>query len=339
MGVSERSEPPVSEEEALLALDALEPDEQADAELRLGTFAAALAMRADALAEAVASSPPDDLRAEVLAGALARRAGGRPADRPEAAQPVEAFRQTVDDLHALLRELSPAEWLRQAHADHGRVRDVVAHLVGVEELALGWVGDQSPDGSDAGVDHVAATRGAVEALADEPVEALVVRWYGLARELADASAAAPPDRPLLAHDLPTDVEGLMLLRTFELWAHTQDICAATARPRPELDTARMALMSARLVAALPFAMALRGTSRSGRSVHLVLSGAAGGSYLVPLAAGEDPGVPEATIVTDVVDLCRAAARRLPLDELTAVVDGDRELAGLVLASADAFARD
>jgi uncharacterized protein (TIGR03083 family) len=219
------------------------------------------------------------------------------------------------------------------------VRDVVAHLVGVEELALGWVGDEPPAGSDVGVDHVAATRVAVDVLADEPVEALVARWYGLARDLAEACASAPPGHPVVAHDLPTDVEGLLLLRTFELWAHTQDICGATGRPRPELDTARMALMSTRLVAALPFAMALRGTSRSGKSVHLVLTGAAGGSFVVPMAVGEDPRVPDATIVTDAVDLCRVAARRLPLDELSAVVDGDHELAGLVLASADAFARD
>jgi hypothetical protein len=34
-----------------------------------------------------------------------------------------------------------------------------------------------------------------------------------------------------------------------------------------------------------------------------------------------------------------AARRLDPDELPAVIEGDRELAGLVLAGLDSFARD
>jgi hypothetical protein len=101
----------------------------------------------------------------------------------------------------------------------------------------------------------------------------------------------------------------------------------------------MALMSERLVAALPFALALRGSSLPGRTAHLVLTGAAGGSYLVPLRAGEEPGEPDTTIVVDVVDLCRAAARRADVRGLDVEVDGEREVGELVLAAVDAFARD
>jgi hypothetical protein len=49
--------------------------------------------------------------------------------------------------------------------------------------------------------------------------------------------------------------------------------------------------------------------------------------------------PDFTLVADAIDLCRIAARRLRPAELAATVEGDRELAELVLADLDAFARD
>jgi len=60
---------------------------------------------------------------------------------------------------------------------------------------------------------------------------------------------------------------------------------------------------------------------------------------VPLHPGDTPGELDVTIVTEAIDLCRLAARRLDPEELIATIEGDRELAGLVLAGRDAFARD
>jgi uncharacterized protein (TIGR03083 family) len=332
-------DPRAEELAALLALDALEADEQADAELRYGTFASALELGVGMLAEVAVTEPPKDLRQRVLDRALARRPGGTPFGRPAPAMPIEAFARTVGDLRDLLGQLTEPEWELPAHRQHGRVRDVVAHLVAVEELVLAWVGARPPVDPEEAADHVAATRGAIDALADEPVAEVVERWYGLAGEVIDACRTAPADQAVIAHDLPTDVDGLLLLRTFELWAHAQDICAATGRPRPTLDASRLAVMSERLVAALPFALALRGSSIPGRSAQVVLTGTAGGSYVVPLHPGEAAGEPDTTIVTDVIDLCRVAARRLEPGGLDVTIDGDEELARLVLANVDAFARD
>ena len=55
------------EQAALLALDALEADEQADAELRHGAFPAELTAAAAALADATELPPPSELRGRVLA--------------------------------------------------------------------------------------------------------------------------------------------------------------------------------------------------------------------------------------------------------------------------------
>jgi hypothetical protein len=52
--------------DALLALDALPPEEQADAELQLGTFPLGYGPVAAALADGQATDPPAELRAATI---------------------------------------------------------------------------------------------------------------------------------------------------------------------------------------------------------------------------------------------------------------------------------
>ena len=125
---------------ALLALDALGPDEQADAELRLGTFHTPLSEAGAALAEVAATAPPPDLRAAVVERALARRPAGRPVGGAVPCTATDAFDRTVADLYGLLVSLTDAEWDLPAHPEHGRVRDLIAHLTGVERLSQRWLG-------------------------------------------------------------------------------------------------------------------------------------------------------------------------------------------------------
>lgn len=322
---------------ALLALDALEPDEQADAELRMGTFPPGLTAASAVLAGTAATNPPQDLRPETLARAMARRAAGRPIDGVTPCAPVDAFGRTVADLYELLQSLSGAEWNATAHPEHGRVRDLVAHLVGVERLSVRWLSAEA----DVPVllDHVAATRDVVDELsAAEPAE-LARHWHEAALAVAAAAATGDRAREVRFHDLTLSVSGFLVTRTFELWAHAMDISAATGRPLLRLDPERMATLSSRLMAAVPMALAYRRSTAPGRTARFVLTGAAGGCYTVALQPGADIGEPDVTVVADAVDLCRLAARRLRPDELGATIEGDRHLADLVLAGLDAFARD
>jgi uncharacterized protein (TIGR03083 family) len=322
---------------ALLALDALESDEQADAELRLGTFAPGASEVSGALAAAAAAEPPVGLRAEVLATARSRRAPGRPVDAALPCSPADGFRRTVADLYALLRGLTDAEWDASAHPDHGAVRALIAHLIGVERLTARWL-RQEPGMPDL-PDHVLSTRPVVAELSGRSPAELAETWRAAALDVADAAAGADPAVPVTMHDLKVSPEGVLVIRTFELWAHAMDIATATGRPLLQLDPDRMATLSMRLMAAVPLALALRGTSAPGRTARFVLTGASGGSYSVPLSPGDLLGEPDFVLVADAVDLCRVAARRLQPDELGHTVEGDRELAGLVLAGLDAFARD
>lgn len=333
---------------ALLALDALEPDEQADGELRLGTFPAGLAEASAALAETVVAAPPPELRAAMLGRALARRAAGRPVQAVAASEPAEAFARTIGELSQLLYELTDAEWELPAHPEHGRVRDLVAHLVGIERLSARWLAE---DALPPLTDHVAATRPMVDALARTDPRDVAEEWQQAALAVLVASAAGDPARLVAFHDLQVSAAGLLVIRTFEIWAHSMDIALATGRPLPMLDAERMAMMSGRLMAVLPSALAYRGDALPGRTARFVLTGDAGGCYTVPLAPAGDGGgftnlatapvfaEPDFTLVADPVELCRLAARRLPLDELAVTVEGDRELADRVLANLDAFARD
>ena len=327
---------PDDELAALLALDALLPSEQADAELRIGVLAPDLADVAGLLAENTVTTPPPGLRAATLARAMSRRPPGRPIDAAQPCEPAVAFDRTVEDLNNLLGTLTDAEWNAPAHAEHGRVRDLVAHLVGVERLVLRWLDPQDtvPDLPD----HVAATRAVIAELADTDPRDVARQWYEAARAVA-AATATDRGREVVFHDSTVSVDQLQLTRTGELWAHAIDVCQATGRPLPQLDPERMATLCGALMAAVPLAMASRGTTAPGRAARFVLTGPAGGIYTVPLAPLAQAAEPAVTIVTDATGLCQVAVRRLRPEQLEAAIDGDRELGDLVLAGIGSLARD
>jgi uncharacterized protein (TIGR03083 family) len=329
---------PASDDEtaALLALDALPPSEQADAELRMGMLPDDLADAAALLAESTVTDPPPDLRSATLSRAASRRPPGRPVDAAQLCDPAVAFDRTAEDLNQLLGTLTDAEWNAPAHAEHGRVRDLVAHLVGVERLVLRWLDpdDNVPDLPD----HVAATRAVVAELAAADPRDIARQWYQGARAV-EAAAAGDRSRAVVFHDLNISVDQLMVARTAELWVHAIDICQATGRPLPQLDSERMATLCFALVAAVPLALAYQGTPAPGRTARFALTGPAGGTYIVPLAPQSQAVEPDVTIVTDAIGLCRVAVRRLSPDELEVAIEGDRELGDLVLAGIGALARD
>lgn len=289
------------------------------------------------LAEQTETDPPPGLRAGALARALSGRPPGRPLDAARPCEPGTAFDRTVADFDRLLGSLTDAEWELPAHADHGRVRDLVAHLVGVERLVLRWLDpdDTVPDLPD----HVAATRPVVAELAGTGPREIAQQWHEAARAVSEAAAAGDGGRAVTFHDLPLSVDQLLVTRTGELWAHAIDICQATGRELPGLDPERMAMLCTELMAAVPLAMAYGGTPVPGRAARFVLTGPAGGTFTVPLAPEPRVAEPEVTIVAGAVDFCRLAVRRLRPQELDAAFDGDRELGDLVLTAVDSLAKD
>lgn len=282
------------------------------------------------------------LRDEILGRALGRRPPGRPVDPPDLATPLEAFRSATSQLSAVLDSLTAEEWTAPAHPDYGAVRDVIAHLVGVERLAVAWV--EAPlEAKLTPTEHRAATCPAIDELATTGPTVLTRLWLEGAQRLRAACAEADPAKRVLAFTLPTDVEGLLVLRAFELWAHLQDVCRAVGRPVPAVDDGRMALMSSRLMGAVAQALALSGTTVTSQRVRFVLTGRAGGCFDVhfdPVEVGRPAHLTlVAVAAAAAVDVCRLAARRGEVEDLEVHLEGDHDLAGVVLHVLDAFAQD
>lgn len=338
MNDSDRTE--IRDLEALLALDAIDDAERAAVEHVVDQAQLnSLRHAASALADATATAPPADLRERVLATARTRRAPGSPLADPMPANPADAFLRTVEELHHLLVDLRDDEWSTPNLAVYGQTRDLIAHLVGVEEGLLGLLGEGEPPDPKIWDDHVAATSSLVTGLRGSPTSALVDRWVRAARRLAVVAAQAPPDTPVAVNDVPTTVRGMLVLRTFEVWTHHEDVCRATGRPLPVLDGSRLRLMSSDLMNALPVALAVTGSAQPGRTARIVLTGFGGGTFERPMAMDSQVGVPDVVITADVVDFCRLAAHRVDPLDLDATIEGDPMLAHLVLVAAGAFARD
>ncbi len=335
---------------ALVALDAVDETERPDAERDIDRVAFRDFEKVTAtLADAVSEIPPHGLRESVMTAATARRrpgapvssAGGTPVDGAGATA-GETFRRTVDELRGLLMTLTREDWKKPALAVYGTVHDLVAHLVGVEEGLLGTLGyGPSPDPA-VWSRHTTATTSTIEELRETPTEILVERWTQAANRLAgiaEEMESTVPDRLIPVNDVPAGPTGMLVLRTFEVWTHHEDICRATGHPLPNLDANRLRRMSGDLINALPVALAVHGVSRPDRTTRLVLTGDGGGTFDIPMAIGGAVGQPDTLIVADVVDFCRLASHRLTPPTLGAHIEGDIELAGCVLQAAGAFARD
>jgi hypothetical protein len=144
----------------------------------------------------------------------------------------------------------------------------------------------------------------------------------------------------MAHDLPTDVDGLLVLRAFELWAHLDDVCRAIGRDRPAVEPARLAFMSTRLAGAAPLALLLEGEDAPDADVRFVLTGPGGGCHDVAFGNPSATDRRTLTLVADTEAVCRVASRRLAPDALdVTVVDGDERDAARIVRTLGSFARD
>ncbi len=304
-----------------------------------------LGLSLDAAATGEAELPPT-LVERVLSGARRARPGWTAAwevGDPRGREAAQAFVTTAGELGELVDGLAVDDWDRRTRLEAVTVRDLVRHLVGVERYMLGQVGGGPAWEAPRREDHWPVTRRAaadVAGLADRELPRL---WWREVLELLAACGRAGPDHPVTYHHLAGTVRSLLVTRTFELWTHGDDIRQAIGEPLHLLDEARLGLMVGELMGALPWGMALAGTTRPDRKARFDLTGPGGGTFDVPLTPEEDRGAgrrpPDVTIRTGTVELCRLAANRLSVGELPMEVSGDGDLVRPVLVGAGAFAAD
>ena len=286
--------------------------------------------------------PGAHLRDRVLATTLAgpRRVDGAWADTARRGlTPLAAFIKTASELMAMLDTLTTEEWSRPTQVEGASVRDLTVHLVGVERYVLGQLGRGPRWPAPGREDHYPMSRVAAADVAAFEGPDVARAWWLAVLDVVAACGDAGPDAPAAYHHLDGTARGLMVIRTFELWTHDEDIRRAIGRELNLLDDARLGLMSGELMEVLALGMALSGTTRPGRTARFEITGSGAGAYDIALAPGDPIGAPDITISVPAVDLCRLAANRQSAAALPVVVEGDRSLLEPVLVGAGAFAAD
>jgi len=298
-----------------------------------------------ALEEGGAERPPHRLGQTVLESALAARSAGRPVGEPPPISPVEAFRRAVTAVDEVLTSLAPAEWRRPALRGLD-VQHLVGHLTGVErDFHTGLTAPEGVHGDD---DHVTATDPTVAAQSGRTPAETYDEWreaaaetLGALRDVEGSSAVIGAVVPL--HGLHMPLGQLLVVRTFELWTHEEDIRRATGRALQPPDAASLRLMTDLAVAMLPGVMGGAERSGEGRVARIVLTGAGGGTWQMHLGSSPHAPSPEGSvdvrIVLDAVDFCRLVANRVDPAALAAVVTGDPVLATDLFVGAASLALD
>jgi uncharacterized protein (TIGR03083 family) len=276
------------------------------------------------------------VRQRVLETAMRERAPRHSVLRAEDITPPSALRRTADALDTLLGTLSDADWRRPALRGLD-VQGLVGHLIGVERHAHRCLRDGG-DPTIADADHVASTNAAVgEQLGRSPeaTRADLRAAIDHTLQLVDAMPE-PADQQVAMHGMRLSVPGFLVVRSFELWTHDNDIRRATGRAAARPDASTLQLMTALAAQMVPTGVRKASGGGLARPIRLVLTGQGGGVWDLGCSDG---GEPAARIVCDAVDFCRVVAHRLAPGKLVMDVWGERRLIDTVLTGASALALD
>jgi uncharacterized protein (TIGR03083 family) len=252
----------------------------------------------------------------------------------------ESYGRAVHQFETIANGLSEREW-RAAVPTYGTVHDLVAHLAAIEAYTGQQIGLFADDIVGAPHDHIRLSDAWIERLRSTDHATVLDEWRRRAHAIRDAVVAQPQllDAPGSWHGAPIDVASLLVIRTFELWTHGDDVLMAAERPRYEPDNGQLKLMTNLAAEILPLGLALIGRPHRG-TVRLVLTGRGGGTWRRPLEPGAALGVTDdLLVVADAVGFCRLAANRCRPDELDAYIEGDDVVAADILAGMGALAAD
>jgi uncharacterized protein (TIGR03083 family) len=293
-----------------------------------------------ALAEGGARPVTGQLRTRVVCAALARRSSGRPSQPPGEIPGLDAFRHTVSQMDALLSDLGEGDWQRPALRDL-TVLELVGHLIGAEEVFLGGLRGLAQD-RDA-TQHISSTQATAKAQGSRFPAATQADWRDRTGRTVAACAELASDLQANYYGIVLPLDLLLVVRSFEIWVHHEDIRRSTGRPLEAPDGAVLARMAELAAALLPIGLARTRCPRRGASVRLVLTGTGGGTWDIPL---DKPitigtGVPASgtVVVVDAASFCRVVGNREDLEGSGAVVLGDVNLAETLFIGAASLALD
>lgn len=235
---------------------------------------------------------------------------------------LDAFAAEAALLSEVLNDLSPQEWEEATPAEGWSVRDQVAHLTFVFDLATSAASD--PDdfakktalAGEIGFD--AAVNQALALYNHGAAHEVLQRWETAVQRCVGALAKVDPDTPLpwLVRPLPPVV--LLMAGMTELFAHGQDIADATGRELPRSDN--VAFLIPFIHHTRDFGYEARGLTPPADELRFAVTLPSG----QPLTVG--PEGASQVVCGEAVDLCLLATRRRHRDDLRlhatgAVADG------------------
>ncbi len=193
---------------------------------------------------------------------------------------MRLYRTEADRFAALVATLHPDD-LALSTANGLSVRDLLIHLAAMESMVSAGLGTAVTT-IDAGTEVVSRTARFVEELALRPVDDVLAIWRdGIDGVLAwAATGAARGLLPWLGVDVRRDT--LLVSRAFETWIHSDDIRRALGRPLEPPRPADLHAMADFSLVNLPIWLELTGRAHPGQTARVVLTGAGGGSWLVPM---------------------------------------------------------
>jgi uncharacterized protein (TIGR03083 family) len=268
-----------------------------------------------------------------------------PAGASAPIDPRDAFGRAVDSLDEVLGTLEPHDWHRTALRGLD-VQGLVGHLIGVERGFAHAL--EATDDAHALDDHVDTTQPfALRQEGRVPLDthrewrtAVDANMTRIEQLLSQHDAF---DKTIALYGMRLPLGSLLVVRTFELWTHEEDIRRASARPLDNPDAASLRLMTSLAIQLVPAGMARANVAAEGRSARLVLTGPGGGTWetgLGPAAMGLTvEGPVDVRIVAEAVDFCRLVANRIDPSAFAAVVTGDGALAQSLFRGAVALALD
>lgn len=322
------------------ALDAVEPDEAVAVEAYLDRSPGAadevarLRNAAAWIGATEALAPPPALHHTVLDAARARRSTtfghSEPGDDPFLA----VYLSETGRFEALLDDVPDDAWgLRTFNGL--TVRELVTHLASMESTVASAIGSPTvPDVTELDVGRRTAIF--LDRFRDRPLADVRAVWRASVDAIRAWFAGAPDDAvPVFGLTLGRDA--LLVTRAFETWTHADDIRRAAGRELEPPEAPTLRRMADLSVTSMPAALEVAGRAHPDKTGRVVLTGAGGGDWLIPLGFGEAGETPDVVLTADVVDWCRVVSERMPPGELPRTVEGDPTLADDLAASASAFA--
>jgi uncharacterized protein (TIGR03084 family) len=233
-----------------------------------------------------------------------------------------------DGLDALVDALPGPGWSARTPADGWDIRDQIAHLAFVDELATQALTEPERFArtlQDANADQFAFEAAAAERGRRLTGEQTLAWWRRARAQSLAALRAADPQARLPWFGPPMKLRSFVTARLMETWAHGQDVAETLRRPRPPTD--RLAHIAHMGVATRGWSFVSHGLEPPADEVHVDL--------VLPSGRHQQWGPADAAsqVRGTALDFCLVVTQRRYWAETTLEVTGATARAWLPIAQA------